>query len=296
MHPITALFIINSLSALLKGISITGTNSTSVFIDLLNDVGDAVGLGLPLIGLSFEKKKKSIVYPYGRRRALYVMGLISMSIFSGLIFTVALIKISKLAQEQDDLVVHAYSLYMFIVAFIVNLASLIIMYFNIKSSNHRDPSIVSGLIDSMGDISGSTIALSSVLLRNYLVNVIGSILLSFIILISAATMGYRYFLILIGRAPPRIILKTVLERVLSIHEIGDVNIFNAIMMTEDEYMLVLEVEVDKDKDVEVLEKLSSQIEKEIRSLDPRFKHKVVEFVAERKEPRTYKRLLHEIEN
>ena len=42
------------------------------------------------------------------------------------------------------------------------------------------------------------------------------------------------------------------------------------MVTEDEYMLVLEVEVDKDMEVEDAEKLSTRIEDAIRRLEPKF--------------------------
>jgi len=57
------------------------------------------------------------------------------------------------------------------------------------------------------------------------------------------------------------------------------------MITEDEYMLILEVEVDKDMEVEDVEKLSMKIEEEIKKVEPRFKHVIIEFVGERPEPK-----------
>lgn len=290
------MFVANVVSTLLKAISVTGTNATSVFIDMLNDVGDTMGLGLLLLGISFEKKKRSILYPYGRRRALYVVGLISMSIFSGSIFYIALTKVFNSMREYSDLTSLSYSKYAFLAAFTVNIITLFVLFIGSKENNRRDPVILSGLIDVVSDVCGGAIALCSILLKSSLVDTIGSLLLSFVILISALTIGYRYFLVLIGRAPPRYILRGVLEKVLAINEVKDVNIFNALMITEDEFMLVLEVEVDRKANVESLEKLSDHIEREVKSLDPRFKHVIIEFVAERREPPTYKNILIEIES
>lgn len=296
MHPIELLFMINFASAVLKAISVTGNNATSVYIDMLNDIGDVFGLGLLLLGLSFEKKRSSIMYPYGKRRALYILGLISMSIFSGLIFAVAVMKTVSLLQGSSVIYAHAYSIYTFIVAFVLNLIGLILLVYLRIKNNLEDPSIIPGLLDSISDSSGSAIALSSIVFLHSLLDVVGSLVLSLVILISAITIGYRYFQILIGRAPPRHILKKVLERILSISDVRDVNIFNAFMITEDEYMLILEVEVDSDRSVEELEKLNIIIENEVKKIDPRFKHVIVEFVAERREPKTYGKLLHEIDN
>jgi len=69
LHPVLILFLINLVSVLLKLISMTGTNASSVFIDALNDIGDMVGLGL-LLGLSYERKRQSVYYPFGRGSAL----------------------------------------------------------------------------------------------------------------------------------------------------------------------------------------------------------------------------------
>lgn len=288
------MFVINIASVALKAISVTGTNFSSVFIDMLNDVGDSVGLGLLLLGLAYEKKRSNVLYPYGRRRALYVLGLISISIFSGLIFAVALAKTISLLQESVQPVVVKHSLYAFSAAFSLNVLGLIVAYSEVKSGN-GDPATMSGLLDSLSDVVGSVLALSSIALTSVFLDVVGSFIISLVILVSAVTVGYRYFQVLIGRAPPKSVLKRVLERVLELSDVKDVNVFNATMITENDYMLVLEVEVDKDKDVEDLEKLSQIIEEEVKKTDPRFKHVIVEFVAERKEPKTYKKILSEIE-
>lgn len=295
MHPIALLFVVNLISAILKAISATGTTATSVFIDMLNDVGDAAGLGLLLIGLNYERKKSNLMYPYGTRRALYVLGLISISILSGSIFAVAVLKTISLLSEGKNLVVSPYSICLFTPAFTLNACGLLLIYRHVRAGSNN-PALEGGLLDSVSDTVGSALALSSLLLKSSLLDVLGSLALSCVILISAITMGYRYFQVLIGRAPPKYVLKKVLRHVLNMSEVKDINVFNATMITEDEYMLVLEVEVDKNMDVEDLEKLSAKIEEEVKKVEPRFKHVVVEFVAERREPKTYNKLLYEIEN
>lgn len=286
---------INVMSAFLKFISVMGTNATSVFIDMLNDVGDVVGLGLLLIGLSFEKRKSNIMYPFGGRRALYIMGLISVMIFSGLIFAVAIYKIMSVLSESVIITVKPYSLIVFILAFVVNVVGLIIVFINVESKR-RDPALTGGLIDSISDTSGSALALSTLITKIPILDVIGSVILSGVILISAISIGYRYFQVLLGRAPDKQILKKVIDKILEIPEIRDVNVFHASMITEDEFMLILEVEVDKDMEVEDAERLSIRIENEVRKLDPRFKYVIIEFVGEKPGPKTYREIIDEIEN
>ena len=183
----------------------------------------------------------------------------------------------------------------FILAFVVNVVGLIIVFINVESKR-RDPALTGGLIDSISDTSGSALALSTLITKIPILDVIGSVILSGVILISAISIGYRYFQVLLGRAPDKQILKKVIDKILEIPEIRDVNVFHASMITEDEFMLILEVEVDKDMEVEDAERLSIRIENEVRKLDPRFKYVIIEFVGEKPGPKTYREIIDEIEN
>jgi cation diffusion facilitator family transporter len=294
LHPILALFLINLASTILKYVSVTGTNAMSVFIDLLNDVGDSVGLGLLLVGLRYWRMKQSMFYPFGARRALYVLGLLSIMIFCGLLFGVALFKAASVLSGYTGLVVEMYSVVVFLIAFAVNIAGLVYIFIQSRGSN-RDPALSGGMLDSISDTAGSSLALFTLITRNILLDVVGSLVLTVVILISGITIGYRYFQVLIGRAPPREVLKKVMNKVLEFPEVRDVNVFNASMITEDEYMLILEVEVDKDMEVEDAEKLSARIEEEVKRVEPRFKYVVIEFVGERAEPKTYGEIIKQID-
>jgi len=102
LHPVLILFIANTVSVIFKFVSVMGTNATSVFIDLLNDVGDSVGLGLLILGLKYTRIKKSVFYPFGGRRAPYVLTLLSIMIFSGLLFSVALFKVISILSRTHS--------------------------------------------------------------------------------------------------------------------------------------------------------------------------------------------------
>jgi len=288
------MFLVNVVSALFKAASTAGTNSTSVFVDMLNDIGDAVGLGLILLGLKLSGKSKSITYPYGTRRALYVLGLMAISIFSGVILASAMYKV--LGALLGDYAVYSTreAKLLFTVAFTTNALNLLTVYRSMRK-NSSNPALEGTLLDAVSDFSGSALALAVVFTENSILDIIGGVAISIVILISALSIGYKYYQVLVGRSPPRSVMKSVLTRILSIPEVRDVNVFNASMITEDEYMLILEVEVDENLDVDDIEDLSAKIENTVKNTDPRFKHVIIEFVAERREPKNYKSIMSELE-
>jgi len=289
------MFLVNSISAVFKVLSVTGTDSASVFVDMLNDIGDAVGLGLILLGLKLGGKSRSIFYPYGTRRALYVLGLIAISIFSGVIFATGMYRVVEVLLGDYEVYSTREAQVFFTVAFAINTLSLFTVYRAVRL-NSTNPAIEGTLLDAVSDFFGSALALLVILTANPLLDVIGGLVVLVVILVSAFSIGYKYYQVLVGRSPPRSVMKRILTSVLNLPEVRDVNVFNALMITEDEYMLVLEVEVDRNLDVEDLEALSAKIESTVRSADPRFKHVIVEFVAERREPKTYKEIISELES
>lgn len=287
------LFSINLASVVLKFISTTGTSAMSVLLDMLNDVGDAVGLGLLLAGLRLSKKDDDVEYPYGTRRALYVTGLVFMVLVLLLLLLVAVYKTISLLQEGGVVTTRSYAIYTFTLALSLNVYGLY-KVLSTRSSNSPDPAFTSAFIDAFSDTLGSVLALVAMITGSQLVDVVGSLGIVLVIAISAVTISHRYFHILIGRSPPKKVLKRTLDAVLSIPEVKDVNVFKAVMLTEEEYMLVLEVEVRKDMSVEDLEKLSAMIEESVKRVEPRFKHVVVEFVKDRGD-KTYKSIISKVD-
>lgn len=290
---IKLLFSINLISATLKILSTTGTSAMSVLLDALNDVGDAVGLGLLLAGLRLSRRENGIAYPYGAKRALYVVGLVFMVLVLVLLLLVAAYKTVQLVQEGSVVASKPYAIYLFAIALVLNVYGLFSVA-NAMNRNPTDPVSTSGYIDAISDTLGSVVALVAMLTGSRFVDVTGSFAILMVIAISAVTVSHRYFRVLIGRSPPKSVLKKTLESVLSIPEVVDVNVFNALMITEDEYMLVLEVEVGRDMSIDELEKLSARIEDAVKRVEPRFKHVVVEFVRDRGD-KTYRSIMKEVE-
>jgi len=202
LHPVLILFIANTVSVIFKFVSVMGTNATSVFIDLLNDVGDSVGLGLLILGLKYTRIKKSVFYPFGGRRAPYVLTLLSIMIFSGLLFSVALFKVISILREPIEITVETYSLIVYSTALVFNISGFTYLYIYSRKNSEKDPVLTGSAVDSFSDTFGSILALFTLVTKSTLLDIIGSLVISIVILISAISIGYKYFQVLIGRAPP----------------------------------------------------------------------------------------------
>ncbi|MEZ0394199.1 MAG: cation diffusion facilitator family transporter [Desulfurococcaceae archaeon] len=292
LHPASVFLAINALSAALKLVGLRGTNSVAAFVDAMNDLGDVVGLGMLAIGIEISRRGSSIEYPYGTRRAAYVVGLASLALFSSaVIFASAL----RLANALSDGAVSASSssIAAFSAAFAANVATLVAVV--ILRRRRDDPALAGGFVDSLGDCVSGAAALASLVTRSNALDIAGGFAAALAVVISAATEGYRYFLVLIGRAPPKRSLRRAVEEVLKVRGVRDVNEVRAFMISEDEFSIALEVEVDGNARVLELEGVARAIEEAVRRADPRFKHVVVEFVAERSGPKTYGEVLREIE-
>ncbi|MEM1541450.1 MAG: cation diffusion facilitator family transporter [Ignisphaera sp.] len=292
MHVVYISFSVNLATLTFKILGFIDTHSISLFADVLNDLGDCIGLGFLIFGLILSKKKRSsIAYPFGMSRALYVFSLISISIIGGFLFSISFIKSIEVLLHDGILSSSSKAIVFALIALILNSFNMMI---SIASKNDFDPVTTGTFVDSMVDFFGSIIAFTSVVTANNFVDGIGGVIVSIILLISSIVLGYRYFLVLIGRAPPKEELLKILNTVLFIPNVADVNELKAIMLTENEYLVVLEVEINENIEVEDLETVSKIVENEIRKAIHKVKHVVVEFVSRKREPPTYRRIIEEI--
>jgi len=292
MHPIYVSFIINFITLLLKIMGFIGTNSASLLADILNDVGDCIGLGLIILGMFISSRRSSIAYPFGMSRALYVFGLISISIIGGFLFSTSIVNSINSFVNPKPINAGIKTVTLVLLALIVNGFNLLLALSTREEEN--SPANVSALVDGFADFLGSTIAFTSIATMSHVIDSIGSIIISIIVLVSSTAVSYRYYSILIGRAPPKEEMLKIINAVLSVPGVHDVNELKAVMITENEYLIMLEVEVGEDSDVEDLEMLSKQIEAQIKSIVPNAKHIAIEFVSRRKEPPTYRKIIEEI--
>jgi len=297
MHPVALSFVLNSFTLAFKILGMLGTNSVTVLADVLNDLGDAMGLGLLWFGLKLSKRrpKREIAYPFGFSRAIYVFGLVALSIIGGLMFMASVSRVMQAVNGEDHVVTaNTMSRLALLCALGINAVSLAYTIIYFRRGRSRDPAVYGSLIDSISDSSASVLSFIAITTLSPIIDFVGGIAVSAVLLISAVSAGYRYFLILIGRAPPKEDLLKILEETLKVSGVKDVNRLRAFMVTEDEYLVIMEVEVDKDVDVEDLEKLDREIELKVRNAVPNVKHVVVEYVPFRREPPTYRAIAEEI--
>lgn len=296
LHPIVTAFIINFATLSLKILGFVDTRSSTLFADVLNDLGDCIGLLFLFLGLYLSKRRKSsIAYPFGMSRAIYVFGLISISIVGGILFAISLISsLATLASSMRVIESKGMAIIFVFPALTLNVINMIYSTISFKHKKHSDPATLGAFVDGLTDLIGSIAAVIAIVLLNTFIDGIGSMIVSIVLLVSSISLGYRYFIILIGRAPPKEELIKILNTVISTPGVLDVNELRAIMLTENEYLVILEVETDIDIDIKSLEIISQNIESEVRKAVNKAKYVVVECVPKRREPPTYRKILDEI--
>jgi len=292
LNPIYIVFSTNLVTLALKIIAYFNSTSAAVFSDLLNDTADAIGSLLLVLGLYLARRKvkNQIYYPFGISRAIYVFGLISVSVIGGVLFTIAFLRGIGTLFEGYPVISTGTSIISMIASLVINLA-LTMYSFYYFYTHRRDPSIVGSLVDSLTDTLGNIAAVLALVTRSYVVDGVGSLFISAVLLISAISVGYRYFILLIGRSPPKEDMLRILNTIINTPGVYDVNELRAIMLTENDYIVIAEVEVEDSLSLADMEKLSREIEARVKKAVPEVRFFAVEFVARRDEPPTFRRLL-----
>lgn len=292
MNPVEFSLTLNAISTMLFAIGFFNSSSISVQIGVLNDLTDTIGLLIML--LSLRTVKKSFKYPFGTERGLYITSLVALMMFSGSIVGFAANRISTSIASRLEVHSTPISLYSVSASIALNTVSLVYSLRSLRRDS-GDPTTKGTIVDSTADTLAGLISFITLYTRSPIIDVIGSILMTGLILGISLSIGMRIYEILVGRTPPKRVLKEVLGRVLKVEGVRDVNVFKAAMITEDEYLLILEVEVDGGISVEKAEKLADTIETVVKGAEPRFKHVYIELVPVRREPPTYKRIMSEID-
>jgi cation diffusion facilitator family transporter len=292
LNPVEFSLALNAVSTILFAIGLFNSSSISVQIGVLNDLTDTIGLLIML--LSLRSVRRSFKYPFGTERGVYITSLIALMMFSGSIVGFAVNKISTSIASQPEVHSTPISLYSVSASTALNSVSLLYSLRSLRR-NSGDPTTKGTIVDSTADTLAGLISLIALYTRSPIVDIVGSLLMTGLILGISLSIGMRIYEVLVGRTPPKKVLKEILDRVLKVDGVRDVNVFKAAMITEDEYLLILEVEVDGGISVEKAEKLADTIERVIKDAEPRFKHVYIELVPVRREPPTYKRIMSEID-
>lgn len=293
LNPIFLVFSVNLSTLILKIVAYFNSNSASVISDLLNDTADAIGSTLLLLGvyLMNRRVKNKVYYPFGISRAIYVFGLISVSVIGGVLFTIAVIRGLETLIQRIPVVSSSLSITAMVISLIINLILTIYTSYYYLSEKKKDPSIIGSLIDTLTDTLGNGVVVIALYTKSYVIDGFGSLFISIVLLVSAISIGYRYFILLIGRSPPKDDLLRIINAIITTPGVYDVNELRAVMLTENEYLVIAEIEIEGNLSVSMTEKLSVEIEERVKRAVPEVKFLASEFVARRDEPATYKRLL-----
>lgn len=292
LNPVFLVFSSNLATLALKIVAYLNSKSAAVLSDLLNDTADFIGSLSLILGIYLMKRgvKNRIYYPFGISRAVYVFGLISVSVIGGILFTIAIIKGINTLVGKGPVVSTRLSMISLASSQAIN-TGLAIYSYHYYVHHKRDPSVIGSLVDSLTDALGNLAALLALITKSYYIDGVGSLFISFVLLASSISIGYRYFLMLIGRSPPKEDLLRIINTIVTTPGVYDVNELRAVMVTESEYMVLAEVEIEKDMSLTDMEKLSKEIENRVKMAVPEVKFFAVKFVARRDEPATYRRLL-----
>lgn len=293
MRAVHASFTLNLVSLILKLASALNSTSVAVNAEFLHSLGDTIGSGLLVFGLSMSKKSPSARYPFGFGRAIYVFGLIASAILGGFLFALTTISGIQQLVLMEDVSSSTISIASLITALMLDLAVLSWSLIEFRKMP-RDPASGGTLVENLADTVGGFAALTSLATSNPWIDGVGALIVSAILLSSSALLSYRYFEVLIGKSAPKNVVGRAVKIVLSDPRIVDVNDVKSLFIGHNEYLIVLQVEVPENTSVEEADSIRKELSERIREGLPEVKHVIIEFQKPTSPPMSFKRILKEI--
>ncbi len=293
MRAVHASFTLNLASLILKLASATNATSVAVNAEFLHSLGDTIGSGLLVLGLSVSKKSPSIRYPFGFGRAIYVFGLITSAILGGFLFAITSISGIQQLTLLNGVSSSTISVASLTTALVLDLAVLSWSLVESKKMP-RDPASRGTLVENLADTVGEFAALTSLITSNPQIDGVGALVVSAILLSSSILLSYRYFEVLIGKSAPKNVVGRAVKIVLSDPRIIDVNDVKSLFIGPEEYLIVLRVEVPETTSVEEIDDIRKELNERIREGLPEVKHVIIEFQKPTSPSMSFKKILKEI--
>ncbi|MEM1665350.1 MAG: cation diffusion facilitator family transporter [Zestosphaera sp.] len=293
MRAVHASFTLNLASLMLKLASALNATSVAVNAEFLHSLGDTIGSGLLVFGLSISKKSPSARYPFGFGRAIYVFGLIASAILGGFLFAITSTSGVQQLILMEEVSSSTLSVTSLTLAFILDLAVLSWSLIELRKMP-KDPASRGALVENLSDSVGELAALISLTTGNPWIDGVGALIVSAILLSSSALLSYRYFEVLVGKSAPRNVVGRAVKIVLSDPRIVDVNDVKSLFIGPDEYLIVLQVEVSETTSVEEVDSIRRELSERIREGLPEVKHVIIEFHKPISPPMSFKKILKEI--
>ncbi|MEM2277766.1 MAG: cation diffusion facilitator family transporter [Zestosphaera sp.] len=293
MRAVHASFTLNLASLMLKLASALNATSVAVNAEFLHSLGDTIGSGLLVFGLSISKKSPSARYPFGFGRAIYVFGLITSAILGGFLFAITSTSGVQQLILMEEVSSSTLSVTSLTLAFILDLAVLSWSLIELRKMP-KDPASRGALVENLSDSVGELAALISLTTGNPWIDGVGALIVSAILLSSSVLLSYRYFEVLVGKSAPRNVVGRAVKIVLSDPRIVDVNDVKSLFIGPDEYLIVLQVEVSETTSVEEVDSIRRELSERIREGLPEVKHVIIEFHKPTSPPMSFKKILKEI--
>ena len=293
MRAVHASFTLNLASLILKLTSVLNATSVAVHAEFLHSLGDTVGSGLLVLGLSVSKRSPSTRYPFGFGRAIYVFGLIASAVLGGFLFAITSTSGIQQLLIMEEVSSSTLSVASLTTALILDLAVLSWSLIEFRKTP-GDPASRGTLVENLADTVGGLAALISLVTGNPRIDGAGALVVSGILLSSSVLLSYRYFEVLVGKSAPKNIVGRAVKIVLSDPRIVDVNDVKSLFIGPDEYLIVLQVEVPETTSVEEIDSMRKELSERIREGLPEVKHVIIEFQKPTSPPMSFKKVLKEI--
>ncbi|MEO3993514.1 MAG: cation diffusion facilitator family transporter [Desulfurococcaceae archaeon TW002] len=293
MRAVHASFTLNLASLILKLASVINATSVAVNAEFLHSLGDTIGSGLLVFGLSISKRSPSVRYPFGFGRAIYVFGLIASAILGGFLFAITSISGIQQLISMEDVSSSTISIASLTTALMLDLIVLSWCLIEFRKMP-RDPASRGTVVENLSDAVGEFAALISLITSNPLIDGVGALVVSAILLSSSALLSYRYFEVLVGKSAPKNVVGRAVKIVLSDPRIIDVNDVKSLFIGPDEYLIVLQIEVPENTSVEEIDNIRKELSMRIKERLPEVKHVIIEFHKPTSPPMSFKKILKEI--
>ncbi|MGC9148134.1 MAG: cation diffusion facilitator family transporter [Sulfolobales archaeon] len=293
--PLATSFILNLVAIVIKYFVYTSTLSRTVLAEVFHSAGDVINSFTLYQGSVYSTKPPSLRYPFGRGRFAYVASLISSVLLAGSVFY--MIVIEGFMNPPTNISVASWRPYTWYIAIIIifDLATLIISLLIYKKVSVSGRTLLKPLLleDLLG-LSGNFIAITSLYISDPEIDLVLSVIVAIVIIVSASHVVYENVGILVGVSAPREILWRIVKSVISIPEVLDVNDIKSLMLEPGEYIVILQIEIDPSTSMEDAVRVKEEIAELIKKIDPSIRYVIIDLVKPQEPKLSYVRILREI--
>jgi cobalt-zinc-cadmium efflux system protein len=248
----------------------------ALFADAIHMLQDVIALGMAVIAFIVVKKPKDTKHTFGYKRAevvsAFVNGL-SLFLVSIYIFYEALIRYNSPLEVKSDL--------MFVVSLaglIVNLFGLYLLHGIQKSNINTKGAFLHVLSDTLGSIGAIAASIIIYLTNLVIFDLIISIFITILILLSSVAITKQALNILMERTPNNLNIVEIENKLLQVTGVKNIHDTHAWTISADQYNFSCHVEITKESEpCHILNAVTNMLTKEFH-----IKHTTIQIEHENK--------------